>query len=83
MGSNDLPEIYSLGERLRIIGRLVRAKDGHLIHLTKTLTNVTFRYRDADGVVQSEDYSAEELYRVQRQFYAQRGTGSESLNEKL
>jgi hypothetical protein len=81
MGGNDLPEIYSLGERLRIIGRLVRAKDGHLIHLTKTLNNVTFRYRDADGVVHSEDYSAEELYRVQRQYYAQRGTGNESLND--
>lgn len=78
--AGDLPEIYSLSERLRIIGRIVHAKGGHLTHLTKTLHGVTFQFRDGRGLEHSEKYSAEELYRIQRQYYSRRGTGSESLN---
>lgn len=74
-----LPEIYSLGERLRIVGRMVQAKGGELVRLTKTLKSVAFQYRDQDGVVCSEEYSAEELFRIQRQDYSQREPRSESL----
>jgi len=78
--ANDLPEIYSLGERLRIVGRMVHAKGGELIRLTKTLNSVAFEYCDRDGSVHSEEYSAEDLYRIQREFYSQRETGGESLS---
>ena len=64
----DLPDIYSLGERLRIVGRLVNAKGGELVHLTKTLNSVSFQYRDKDGVLQSEEYSADDLFRIQQQY---------------
>lgn len=74
-----LPEIYSLGERLRIVGRMVRAKGGQLVRLTKTLKSVAFEYRDQNGVVYSEEYSAEDLFRIQRQEHSQRDPGDESL----
>jgi len=71
-GSADLPDIYSLGERLRIVGRLVNAKGGELVHLTKTLNSVSFQYRDKDGVLQSEEYSADDLFRIQQQYSSDR-----------
>ena len=77
--ASDLPDIYSLGERLRIIGRMVHAKGGNLVHLTKTLHSVAFEYRDRDGVIRSEEYSADDLFRIQRKYYSQRATESESL----
>lgn len=67
-----LPDIYSLGERLRIIGRIIDAQDGELVHLSKSLNHVEFEYRDRDGAVHAREYSAEELYRLQRLFYSQR-----------
>lgn len=71
-----LPEIYSLGERLRIVGRMVQAKGGELIRLSKTLNSVSFEYRGPDRAIHREEHSAEELYRLQRQYYAQRGAGA-------
>ena len=60
------------GERLRIVGRLVNAKGGELVHLTKTLNSVSFQYRDKDGVLQSEEYSADDLFRIQQQYSSER-----------
>ena len=68
----DLPDIYSLGERLRIVGRLVNAKGGELVRLTKTLNSVSFQYRDKDGALQSEEYSADDLFRIQQQYSSDR-----------
>ncbi len=76
--ADALPEIYSLGERLRIVGRLVYANGGALIHLTKTLNSLTFEYRGPDNAIHQEEYSAEDLYRLQRQYYAQREAGGET-----
>ena len=73
-----LPEIYSLGERLRIVGRMVHAKGGQLVRLTKTLNSVAFEYRDQNGVVSSEEYSAADLFRIQRQEHSQRDPGDKS-----
>ncbi len=77
---DGLPEIYSLGERLRIIGRLVYAQGGELIRLSKTLNTVTFDYRGPDNVIHHEEHSAEELYRMQRQYYAQRSLQTEAMS---
>lgn len=73
-GSAELPDIYSLGERLRIVGRLLNAKGGELVHLTKTLNNVSLQYRDQTGALQSEEYSADDLFRIQQEYYSERGT---------
>ncbi len=70
----DLPDIYSLGERLRIVGRMVNAKGGDLIHLTKTLTSVAFQYRDQDGAIHAEEYNADDLFRIQQEYYSARET---------
>ena len=72
LGTGGLPDIYSLGERLRIVGRIVQAKGGDLVQLTKTLNSVAFEYRQPDGAVHSEEYSGEELFRLQREYYADR-----------
>lgn len=71
-----LPEIYSLGERLRIVGRMVQSKGGELVRLSKTLNSVSFEYRGPDSAMHREEHSAEELYRLQRQYYAERGNGA-------
>lgn len=70
--ASDIPDIYSLGERLRIVGRIVDAKQGDLITVTKNLDGVTFQYRDGNGQIHIEEYSASELYRIQREYYANR-----------
>ena len=80
MAIHGLPDIYSLGERLRIVGRLIQAKGGDLVHLTKTLNSVTFQFRTQDGAVYLEEHSAAELFRLQRKYYSQRETTSESLS---
>ena len=77
---DGLPDIYSLGERLRIVGRIVDARDGELVELTKTLNKVTFQFRTRDGIVHSNEYSADDLFRLQRAYYSRRETASESLS---
>jgi hypothetical protein len=80
MGIYGLPDIYSLGERLRIVGRLIQAKGGGLVHLSKTLNSVAFQFRTEDGAVYLEEHSADELFRLQRKYYSQRETTNESLS---
>jgi hypothetical protein len=79
-GIYGLPDIYSLGERLRIVGRLIQAKDGDLVHLSKTLNSVSFQFRTQDGAIYLEEHSAAELFRLQRKYYSQREATSESLS---
>jgi hypothetical protein len=43
------PDIHSLGEMFRTIGRLIDAEGGRLIKLSRDLQTVTFKYRDAEG----------------------------------
>jgi len=43
------PDIHSLGEMLRTIGRLIDAEGGRLIKLSRDLQTVTFEYRDPQG----------------------------------
>jgi len=71
---SGMPDIYSLGERLRIVGRILDAKQGQLLTLLKSLHNVSFQYLDQQGEIQSEEYSADDLYRMQQDHYANRIT---------
>ena len=41
-----IPDVYSLAERLRIIGRVIDSAGGQLISLTKNLDSVIFQYSD-------------------------------------
>jgi hypothetical protein len=70
--ASDIPDIYSLGERLRVVGKIVDAKQADLIDVIKNLDNVSFQYRDGSGQIHLEEYAASELYRIQREYYANR-----------
>ena len=70
--TDRLPDIYSLAERLRIIGRVIDSTGGRLISLTKNLDSVNFKYADCEGDIRTGEYSAIELYQLQQEFYTGR-----------
>lgn len=66
------PDLHSLPERLRMIGRIVDEKNGELVNLTDDGNSVTFRYRDTQGEIHSEEYSNLTLYKLQQEYYSGR-----------
>jgi len=68
------PDIYSLGERLRTVGRIVDACGGTLIRIVKCRNSMRFEYRDQNGREQTEEYTNLALYKYQQRYYAERGT---------
>jgi len=73
-GGTGMPDIYSLGERLRVVGKMVDAKQSDLISLSKSVDSVSFQYLDKHGHIHLEEFSADNLYRIQQQYYADRKT---------
>jgi hypothetical protein len=73
-GINKLPDIYSLGEMLRMIGRIIDAEAGRLHKLSKDMNGVAFEYEDGAGQMQKREFTKIELYKLQQQYYAERGT---------
>lgn len=71
---NGKPDIYSLGERLRTVGRIVDSCHGTLLRIVKENNSVTFEYRDKDGIDHKEEFSNLALYKYQQRYYAERGT---------
>jgi hypothetical protein len=71
---NGKPDIYSLGERLRTVGRIVESCHGTLLRIVKENNSVIFEYRDKDGIDHKEEYSNLALYKYQQRYYAERGT---------
>jgi hypothetical protein len=74
MNKGGKPDIYSLGERLRTIGRIVDACGGALIRIVKDRNSVKFDYRDRHGIDHREEYTNLALYKYQQRYYAERGT---------
>lgn len=66
IGVGGIPEIYSLAERLRTIGKLVDGHKGRIIRIFKDLHHVIFEYRDGDGNPRKVELDNTELYRLQR-----------------
>jgi hypothetical protein len=66
------PDLHSLGERLRMVGRIVQSKHGQLIKLVNKKNSVAFEYSDDHGNIHSEEVSYFALYRLQQQSLAQR-----------
>jgi len=60
-GAAATPDIHSLGEMLRTIGRLIDAEGGRLIRLSRDAQTVTFEYRDAQGAVGKKQLSSLQL----------------------
>jgi hypothetical protein len=73
-GIDKVPDIYSLGEVLRMVGRIVDADGRRLLKLSKDPHGVTFEYEDGAGQKQNREFSNLQLYKLQQQYYAERGT---------
>lgn len=72
IGIGGIPEIYSLGERLRTIGKLVDSQNGRIIRIFKDLHHIIFEYRDGNGTPRKVDLDNTELYRLQRSHSSER-----------
>jgi hypothetical protein len=73
-GTDKVPDIYSLGEVLRMVGRIVDSDGRRLLTLSKDSHGVTFEYEDGAGQKQKREFSNLQLYKLQQQYYAERGT---------
>jgi hypothetical protein len=70
--SAQRPELYSLSERLRMVGRILDEKNAELVHLCQERNTITVQYRDAQDEFHQEDYSTLTLYKLQQQYYSGR-----------
>jgi hypothetical protein len=75
---SGMPDIYSLGERLRTIGKVIDAQNGRAVKISKNLHQITFEYQDSEGKLRKEELSNTELYQLQ-QSYASGRTNSPLL----
>ncbi len=73
-GPHNAPDIYSLGEMLRMVGRIVDSEGKRLRRLFKDLRSVTFEFENSEGQIRKCELSSLQLYKLQRQYYADRGT---------
>jgi hypothetical protein len=71
---DKVPDIYSLGEMLRMVGRIVDSDGRRLLNLSRDKYGVTFEYEDGAGQTQKREFSNLQLYKLQQQYHAERGT---------
>ncbi len=72
VGAGGIPEIYSLAERLRTIGKVIDGQNGQLVKIYKDLHHIIFEYRDADIHLHKVELDNTELYRLQRSYTTER-----------
>ena len=77
-GDIGMPDIYSLGERLRTIGKVIDAQNGRVVKIFKDLHQIIFEYQDVDGKSRKEELSNTELYQLQQRYAAERGSSNET-----
>jgi len=70
----DIPDIYTLGERLRTIGRVIDGHNGRVIRVFKDLHQIVFEYQDGNGQSRKEELNNTELYQLQQSYTAGRGS---------
>ena len=66
------PDPHSLGEQLRMVGRIVQLRHGKLIKLSTNKNSVTIEYSEPNGAIRTEEISGFALYRLQQQYSSQR-----------
>jgi hypothetical protein len=71
-GAGGLPEIYSLAERLRTIGKVIDGHDGRLGKIFKDLHHIVFEYRDGENHPRKVELDNTQLYRLQRRYTGER-----------
>lgn len=69
---SDMPDIYTLGERLRTIGKIIDAQNGGFVKIFKHLNRIIFEFRDPDGEGCNQKLSNIEFYRLQQRYAAGR-----------
>ena len=74
-----VPDVNSLGESLRTIGRIVDADNGRLIRVLKDQRRTVFDCVDKSGATRKIEMTRSELFKAQQSFYDKRG-GSKSLD---
>ena len=72
-GVGKMPDIRSLGELLRTIGRLVDGQKGQLVKIYKDAHRIVFEYTAHDGKTCNEIITVADLYKLQKSFYEKRG----------
>lgn len=73
-----VPDIRSLGESLRTIGRYVDSEEGRLVRLHKNYHRIAFEYVDRAGVTQKKELSGLDLHKLQQTFYQKRSNSESS-----
>ena len=71
-GAGGIPEIYSLAERLRTIGKVIDGHDGRLGKIFKDLHHIIFEYRDSENNLRKVELDNTQLYRLQRRYTSER-----------
>jgi len=71
-GVGKIPDIRSLAEMLRTVGRLVDGQAGVLMKIHKDSHRMVFEYSDSAGKSHNELMSIPDLYKLQKSFYEQR-----------
>lgn len=70
--ARDKPDIYTLGETLRTAGRFIDRIGGRLLRLTKSAHSLLLQYTDAKGNAHTDEFSNQDLFRLQHEFFAAR-----------
>lgn len=71
-GTEKLPDIRSLGELLRTVGKLIEAEEGRLIKIVKDTRQITFEYVNRDGKTCRQEMSSFDLHKLQQRYYEKR-----------
>ena len=71
-GAGGIPEIYSLAERLRTIGKVIDGHNGRLGKIFKDLHHIIFEYQDGDDRLRKVELDNTQLYRLQRRYTSER-----------
>lgn len=81
-GVKKLPDIHSLGESLRTIGRIIEADQGRLIRIAKDARQVNFEYVNGVGATCKHEISRLDLYNLQKSYYDNRGETHDETNPR-
>jgi hypothetical protein len=60
------PDVHSLGEALRTVGRFVDARGGRLLKLRKEPRRIVIRYSEIDGRERAQEFLGFSLYKQQQ-----------------
>lgn len=80
--ANQNADIYDLGETLRTAGRLIDRIEGKLLRLTKNTHSLLLQYHDSKGNLRTDEFSNQDLFRIQREFLAGRDAAPQVLDRR-